>query len=214
MAAPITHIVLAEKIFDKYFSTKNKKEFYVGTSFPDIRYLGVIDREKTHFDRPNIGDILNSESFLAGMKFHSLVDQVRESFMLGRNLYSLFPKSQFCTQAIKVFEDGVLRGKIGGWDGVAHIFDDIDNNELEFGVEKADIARWHLLLRHYFSRPSNETEFVRRFIEDMGRPKEMADEMIRVLKGLKDKAKAEEIVNDFYNSFEELMEEYGLAQST
>jgi len=46
MAAYITHIVLTDKIFDKHFSNKNKAEFYIGTSFPDIRYLGVIKKRK------------------------------------------------------------------------------------------------------------------------------------------------------------------------
>jgi hypothetical protein len=49
MAAPITHIALAEKLYGQYFSDKNKQDFFVGTSLADIRYLGTIERDKTHF---------------------------------------------------------------------------------------------------------------------------------------------------------------------
>lgn len=45
MAAPLTHLVLAERIFQKHFSDQHRKVFLQGTSFPDIRYLGVIDRD-------------------------------------------------------------------------------------------------------------------------------------------------------------------------
>lgn len=207
MAAPITHIVLAEKVFNIDFSGKDKKEFYVGTSFPDIRYLGVIDRNKTHFEETSIEDILSSDSFLAGMKFHSLVDRVRENFMKDRNLYSQFPESQFLTEAVKVFEDKVLYRKIEDWDRVMRYFDSIDENELGFGIEEKDVLRWHNLLRHYFSQSVNESEFVRRFISGIGRPKEMADEMTRVLENISDKDKATKIVEDFYNNFEKLISE-------
>jgi len=41
MAAPITHIALTEKIFDKFFKDKKRKDFFIGTLFPDIRYLKI-----------------------------------------------------------------------------------------------------------------------------------------------------------------------------
>ena len=57
MAAPITHIVLTNKIFNKYFSNKEKGDFFIGASFPDIRYLKVIKREKTHFNNITLNEI-------------------------------------------------------------------------------------------------------------------------------------------------------------
>lgn len=50
MATPITHIVLTEKVFEKFFKDKTRKDFFIGTSFPDIKYLKVIDRDKSHFN--------------------------------------------------------------------------------------------------------------------------------------------------------------------
>ena len=81
MAAPITHIVLTDKIFQNHFKDKNKADFYTGTVFPDIRYLGVIDRNKTHFKNLKISDVKKETSFWAGFKFHSFLDEAREKFL-------------------------------------------------------------------------------------------------------------------------------------
>ena len=67
MAAPITHIVLASKVYDQFFSNFSKKDFLIGTSFPDIRYLKVIDRNTTHFNglsfkRPSTGKFIYDRS--------------------------------------------------------------------------------------------------------------------------------------------------------
>ena len=44
MGTDITHIVLTEKIYDYLFRNKIKKDFFIGTLFPDIRYLEVIKK--------------------------------------------------------------------------------------------------------------------------------------------------------------------------
>ena len=79
MATPITHVVLAAKIFDNIFKDKIKKDFFIGSLFPDIRYLKVIDRDKSHFENLKLKDLKNDDSFLAGVKFHSIVDIAREN---------------------------------------------------------------------------------------------------------------------------------------
>ena len=202
MAAPITHVVLAEKIFNKYFSNKSRKEFFVGTCFPDIRYLGVIDRSKTHFEENSFVDILQSDSFIAGMKFHSFVDKVREKYMKEKGLYTLFPDSEYLTQAVKIFEDGVLHEKIKDWGEIERCFGEIDEGEMKFGIAKEDVERWHTLLRHYFSGTFIPDEVIKRFVADMGRPETMSEEMIRVLNGVFDRDRATKIVEDFYDHFE------------
>lgn len=207
MAAPITHIVLSKLVYGKYFSRKDKKVFFVGTSFPDIRYLGVIEREKTHFKEMNLNEVVASDAFEAGLKFHSLVDKIREKFVVRRGLYSLFPESPVLTQAVKAFEDRVLYGKVVDWEVVRDDFDKVLEDELNFGIEKRDIERWHVLLRHYFSEDPSSDSTIYQFVADMGRPKEMADEMVRVLNGVGDEKKAREIVEDFYDRFEDLIAE-------
>lgn len=205
MAAPITHIVLADKVFDKYFPKSDKKQFYVGTSFPDIRYLGVIDRERTHFSHQTLKGLVDSNTFIAGAKFHSLVDEVREKYMKDKDLYSYFPGSKFLTQAVKIFEDRVLYGEVRNWDEITHFFDGVQAGELKYDLSEKDIERWHVLLRNYFSQPPNADLIIKKFISDMGRPEEMSDEIIRVLGNIKHVDTATKIVKDFYNGFESLI---------
>lgn len=83
MAAPITHIVLADKVWAQFLSSFNKNDFFIGTSFPDIRYLKVINREKTHFKNQSINDIKSDDSIIAGIKFHSIPLSMR----LGKNTW-------------------------------------------------------------------------------------------------------------------------------
>lgn len=204
MAAPATHIVLATKVFDRYFRDLAYPDFVVGTSFPDIRYTGVIDREKTHFSNLTIDQITKEDSFTAGLKLHSLVDEVREEYVKSQGLYKLFPESQFLTQGVKFFEDQVLYGKIENWKEITNYFSSIYDGELAFGVSREDIEKWHGLLKRILSRQITENEIIY-FVSEIGRPPLMSNEIIRVIGGLKDKDKATEIVLDFYDNFEKLI---------
>lgn len=81
MPGPVTHIVLADKLFDRYFSGKDRRAFYVGTLFPDIRYLGVIGREQTHLPVAGIAEVAENRAFRAGMLFHALTDKAKQVSM-------------------------------------------------------------------------------------------------------------------------------------
>jgi hypothetical protein len=81
----------------------------MGTSFPDIRYLWVVNREFTHFEKLTIGNIRKDKSFLAGIKFHSTLDEVREKFIVNNNTYELCRKSKYFTQSLKILEDIILK---------------------------------------------------------------------------------------------------------
>lgn len=203
MAAPITHIVLAEKVYEKYFSDKGKREFFVGTSLPDIRYLGVVDRDKTHFKNVSLRNCRALNSFSAGLMFHSLVDEVRENFMRKNNYYSFFKKSELLTQASKVFEDRVLYNKLDSWPEVISYFDEPLKGELDQGIKKIDVARWHQLLKKYFAREPKDEDTIT-FTLGMGFPLERAKEIINVINDA-DNDKARKAVLDLYNTFEKLI---------
>ncbi|MEO8581748.1 MAG: hypothetical protein ABI425_04210 [Patescibacteria group bacterium] len=204
MAAPATHIILADKIFEKYFQNTTKSDFYIGTSFPDIRYLGVIDREKTHFIDLSIQALISLPPFEAGLKFHSLVDKVREKFMRSQNVYSLVPESPFITQALKFFEDEVLYEKRNNWNEIASYFGKVTNEESCFGIKTADIEKWHKFLQTYFTtKPHNQN--IREFVAAINKPKEMAKEIIRLTEIMEDNIQLKRIVLDFYNHFGDLL---------
>lgn len=203
MAAPITHIVLADKVYKKYFSDKNKQEFFVGTSLPDIRYLKVVERDTTHHKNVSLKDILNINSFDAGLMFHSLVDEVREKYMKSNEYYSLYPNSNLLTQASKVFEDRVLYNRVFNWTEIVGYFNKQYKNELDLGIKSGDIERWHQLLKKYFvSKPTDKDAIA--FANGMGFPLVRAEEIIAVIQNA-DTKKAKQIILKFYNNFEKLL---------
>lgn len=205
MAAPMTHIILTEKVFEKYFLKMNKKDFVVGTSFPDIRSLGVIERSKTHLPDHSLQDIWASDSFMAGVRFHALVDAVRERYMGENGIYALFPGSLYLTQTVKRFEDEVLKSRINNWEEIAGYFDSVYEDERRFGIDEKDIIRWHQLIARYCNSSLDAEETTKRFVADIGMPEIMYEEMKKTMGEVTDEKKAREIVEGFYEKFEELV---------
>jgi hypothetical protein len=204
VAAPITHIVLADKVFEKYFPKKSKGSFYIGTSFPDIRYFGVIERDKTHFYPHNISQLEKLSSFETGLKFHALVDKVRENFVRSKKIYSLLPDSPFITQAIKFFEDRMLFEERANWEEIIYYFDTILDEEIAFGIKMKDLKKWHEYLKSYFSSPPCDQK-VEEFVSTIERPKEMAYEIIRLNNIMSKSQEVKDIVQDLYTNFESLL---------
>lgn len=206
MAGAITHIVIAEKLHDKYFSDKDKRLFFLGSVFPDIRYWGVIDRDKTHFYGLSFGTVLaESDSFLAGMKFHSIVDEVREEFMKEKEMYSLFDNSELRGVAVKTYEDRLLYSKIKDWGVIYDMFDEISEDELDFGIDREVVLSYHNYMKAYFLKGPDRDMIYRSYVEELGRPLEMPEELIRVMESVTDNDRADQVVNEFYERFEELI---------
>lgn len=151
MAAPITHIVLLDKVFNNHFPNLSKDKFLVGTSFPDIKYLRVIKREETHSKNLTLSEIKLAESFKAGLLFHSFVDTLRENYMQENNIYSIMPASKLITQTLKLLEDELFYDRLDNWGLVSSYFEKTITEELEYPVNKQDVLKWHKLLQYYFS---------------------------------------------------------------
>lgn len=204
MAAPITHIVLAEKIFDKFFNGKTKKDFFVGSLFPDIRYLKVIERKKTHFDSLAVSDIQNDDSFLAGLKFHSILDSNREKYILASGIYSLCPESKYLTQSLKMLEDKLFYRHIKNWQEYINYFNKILHYETDLRVAKKDIKRWHLLLQQYFQKQPDQ-ESITNFILGIGFTDKVADEINKDIVTMRANHKIVSILENLYKNFETLL---------
>jgi hypothetical protein len=204
MAAPATHILLLKKVQEKYFSDKDSAALIVGTSFPDIRYLEVIERDQTHHPISTLNEVLDVSAFNTGVRFHSLVDHVREDYMKKSDIYSFFDSSAYISQAIKVYEDKVLYERIEDWGEIVNMFDVIYTAEESFGIKRVDLRRWHELLQEYLSRPTSNDQ-IRPFIDSFGR-EGMSDEVIRVLQTIKNESRVKEIVINFYEHFETLIQ--------
>jgi hypothetical protein len=205
MAAPITHIVLTEKLFNKYFQDKDKKEFIIGTSLPDIRYLGTIERDKTHFPSAELKEIVNYGSFECGLNFHSIVDRVRENFLLTNNIYDFMPKSKYRTQTIKFLEDTLLYDKVRDWNIYIDMLDTVLQDEISIGLDRKVVERWHNIIKSYFSNKPNERTMFE-FMKNTNSPAIVAEEIKNNIEFIKNDTKITSYITDLYNNFEELLE--------
>ena len=97
--------------------------------------------------------ILNEKSpFIAGMKYHSWVDVIRDDYVLSDKIYDRLPKELSKYQQpsfLKVVEDEILLEKLNVA-ACCELLETIDDEELEQGVSKQDIQRWHTFLQFFF----------------------------------------------------------------
>jgi hypothetical protein len=139
------------------------------------------------------------------MKFHTLVDEVREKFVMSHNFYSYLPESDYTTQAVKFFEDGLLYDKLSDWSNSIASFDQLSPDELKFGIPETDAIRWHQILQAYFSEPDSRKR-AQLFVEAVGKPATLADEIISLVDHLQTVGSAAEIASYLYEKFELLVE--------
>lgn len=203
MATPITHLVMANKLYDKYFSSRDKAKFFVATVLPDIRYLVKIDRDITHIKNGSFKEILNKESFDSGWWLHSFVDEQRHKFMVENDYYSYFPESEFVTHAAKLLEDKVLYDQVDNWNEISSFFDSIYNEEIELNLREEDIKKWHKLMKNYIkSEPTDDK--IADFIMELGYPKTRVDLTLEVIEKT-DVGSATKVIMQFYSNFEKLL---------
>ena len=207
MANQITHIVLAEKVSDQLFNKFDRKSFLVGTVFPDIRYLNVINREKTHPKGLSFKDILDEHnSFIAGLKYHSLVDEVREKYIVEKGVYSLIPPSKFIIQALKTYEDEVLYSNVSDWNQVVSYLDDVLPEERELVEQTDKVKIWHSSMQEYFkSAPTDESR--KDLITGIGLSEEIAIEINRVINQMRQIPEVREAILDLYEKWDSLLKE-------
>lgn len=204
MATPITHIVLTEKIFDRFFKDKLRKDFFIGTLFSDIRYLKVIDRNKTHYGNLTLNDLKKDDSFLAGVKFHSILDAAREKYIVANDVYSLCPESEHITQSLKLLEDVIFYQYIEDWNEYINYLNKILPSEINFGIAKKDIQKWHSLLQQYFQKqPDQQT--ITNFTLDIGFTNEVANEMNKNIATMRANKKIINILKNLYKNFDSLI---------
>jgi len=166
MAAPIAHIFLAVQMLAGPFSGMfNEKEFIIGTSFPDIRYLKVVGRGATHFSNVTLEEILQEQdSFKAGMLFHSFVDEQREAYVVAHGFYAKLSTFRFVTQSLKFAEDEILKARFDST-LYQHYFDDIVEGELGYNIDEQDIRAWHVFLQEYFKGSYSGKDLVMKFFD-------------------------------------------------
>lgn len=205
MANQITHIVLAEKLSDRLFSIFDREAFLIGTVFPDIRYLKVIERDRTHFKGLSFQDILDEKnSFIAGMKYHSLVDEVREKYMIENGVYTFISPSKYITQALKIYEDEVLYQNVLDWVQVISFLDKILADETSLVEDVGKIKMWQNLMQEYFKQ--TPTDISRQnFILGLGFSLEIVNEINELIKEMRRIPEIREIILNLYESWNSLV---------
>ena len=155
VAAPVGHIFCALALLNSpSMQIVDKDAFLVGTSFPDIRYLGGISRTTTHFKGLE-GKKLGSggeTSFEAGRRFHVLIDKKREIFMRKNDAYRFIDEGPLKTQMLKLVEDRILFERLSEKFKPAVIFHRSYEEEYAYGVSAQSIEKWHDILSNYLDQ--------------------------------------------------------------
>jgi len=126
MASQITHIVVADQLFNRYFSRHNRRDFFIGSVFPNIRYLGEVSREATHKLSATWEDLLaENNSFRAGLMLHAHFDQAREKYLSEQGLYANYPCDRVTCTSIKLLEDELLYDTVNNWPEIIAYLQDI-----------------------------------------------------------------------------------------
>jgi hypothetical protein len=154
MAAPIGHIYLALRLLAGPLQNFDQQDFLIGASFPDIRYWAHMPREHTHIPNVQFSDILKeTDSFTAGMLFHSFVDDIREQYFKQRTTYlsSLIYMGNYNGYLLKTVEDIILFEKIPDKSFISY-FDNILKAEEKLISNSILLKKWHATLQHYFAQ--------------------------------------------------------------
>jgi len=177
MASQVTHIVCAEKVYQKHFSDKNRREFFIGTMFPDVRYIAGIDRQITHLPVESINEIKRENAFVAGMKFHAILDIRRIKYLEKTEIYGKYSYMEKLQKSIKVLEDMLLYDWINNWNVYVEYLNNILPEELEFTVSEKSVRLWHSILQEYIKEKVTFNT-TRKYITSLGYSNEDAEVII------------------------------------
>ncbi len=155
-AGPAMHVTLGEKwltTFAPEYTDEQKKLFLLGTVFPDIRYLGGVKREQTHYKGMTLEKVYETKSpFMRGMYFHSFVDEFRDRCVRQSGIEKKIADVSRRQQGtfLKLIEDQILHSQYR-WPEFKKYLMSIPEDEKKFGIELTSLTQWHTALTLYFS---------------------------------------------------------------
>jgi hypothetical protein len=162
MASQIAHIVYAKKFFEKYdLFSKEKDEFILGATFPDIRRIDrSIKRKDTHLGfYPLDLNFKNLTSFESGWKFHLYCDMRREEILNTYDFYSLKFTNELWNHPAKMLEDILIYDQYSDWKRLANYFDNVPFISNDINVSQKTFELWYSILADYIEeKPDNDIE--------------------------------------------------------
>lgn len=110
--------------------------------------------------------------------------------------------------AAKLLADELFYGKVNNWSEIISYFNNIPSSELDFGIDKKNLLKWHEIIKNVFiGAPSdnNRSEFMIKlnFSEDQ------INQVNQLLSRIRNEKKLIEILLDFYNNFPSVILETG-----
>ncbi len=200
MATPIAHLWTARMYTDGH-PHMDVAPFFIGAVFPDIRYLGTIDRSVTHAASADESKRFATEPpFASGVLFHQLLDMYEHPFAYTLATDLKLDQHPHIYSSIKLFEDEVLFSRLTNWDQLESIFQSPRPEEIAFGVSPEIIQRWHQHLRAYCTQPpspSTRTPLYRA----IGVPLEDDQIIEQLITSLRSTPKVRESITSFYDHF-------------
>lgn len=201
MASQISHIPYSKKVKDLFLFDQiiDEKKFFVGTVFPDIRYLGVIDRDKSHHENPTVEGLRSIKGdFQKGMYAHALVDIKREKLISNLGIYDLVEENKYSVYAMKFIEDEFTYNLIKDWDKYKDYLNTVLDEEKELVSEK-EAERWHSIIRNYFSQSPSEASILAFVRDRLNFEQEVVDQVLLASKKIKSNPKAMDIIRLTYD---------------
>ncbi len=122
---------------------------------------------------------------------------------MRNNLYFLVPETKFKVHSLKILEDYIYYSHIPSWNEFIDYLNDILIDEINFGIPKEKIERWHRTLQEYFSQEPSEKS-VQKLFCDVGYTKEVGNEINRVVNIMKNDKKIILELKKFHMYFSEI----------
>lgn len=218
---PVTHTYFAEKYLNAVhhnYSDDDITAFFLGVLFPDIHYLQVVPRSKTHLEDIDLVDVITEPSpFLAGQKLHCFIDDIRASYVKESKIFDVFTKidPQHVDLYLKMIEDETYYDHIdqGAINTMVYYVHESEECDL---VSYNTLKTWHRVLGQYLSmRPSTILRRLRQFsLGFFGIPKEEVAVWSYSLTGYQESEAVQNYISGLEDQFEALFAECdGLSQA-
>ena len=153
MPFPVTHIAIACRFARRHFSGNDLRDFYLGNLFPDIRYLNVITREESHYEVVSADLIPLENPFIAGVYYHSLVDEFYSRFREESGIYSGYPGGRLASVAFRIAEDRYFYNKIAFIPQLLSWLSHIPPEAVQIAGSASAVETWYNILKRYLRQP-------------------------------------------------------------
>lgn len=196
MACPVSHIIYANKYFEKNPSHQfGTDEFILGCVFPDIRRIDKsIRRKDTHLRfKPVDLNFEGLDSFNAGWKYHVYCDMKREEILNKYKFYSLNNAGDAWGLAGKFLEDEIIYGKCNNWEKIVYYFENAPKINTGIGVSCETMNLWYAIVAKYVQKKP-DSRAMKIFLSKQADLAELSGTIVESVDKLRKNAKAKEIL--------------------